>query len=122
MNKIGSWWLAKIDSNDREEVIHSFLANRTQSSNRAVGGKLFVTNQRCLFCPHLLDYFTGGETIEVELSQITEVGIKRAGGDTLGGGLRDRLKIVHGQKEELFVVNNLSDVVSIIRDSVSDHA
>lgn len=122
MNKIGSWWLAKIEADNREEITHSFLANRTQSSNRAVGGKLFITNTRCLFAPHILDYFTGGKKFEIELSKITGVGIKPAGSDHFGGGLRDRLRITHSQGEELFVVNKLAEVIETIKASVGNHA
>lgn len=122
MKKIGSWWLAKIEAREDEEVKYSFLANRTQSSNRAVGGKLFITNQRCLFTPHLIDYFTGGKKCEINLSQISEVGVRPAGGDRLGGGLRERLKILHSNGEDLFVVNKFAEVVKTINSVVGENA
>ena len=121
MRKVGAWWLTKIALKDGEEVIHSFLANRTQSPNRAIGGKVFITNQRLLFCPHLLDYFTGGRKFEVELSRITDVGIELAGGDLFGGGLRNRLRIIHDRNQDLFVVNNLNYIVKTIENSISNH-
>ena len=42
MNKIGSWWLASIKAAKNEEIELSYPANRTQTSNRAVGGKLYI--------------------------------------------------------------------------------
>jgi hypothetical protein len=119
VKKIGSWWLAKFDAIGDEKVKHTFLANHTQSSKRAVGGKLFITDQRCLFSPHLIDYYTGGRKFEVDLANISSVDVKPAGGDTFGGGLRDRLKITHTQGEALFVINKLADVIDTIKSSIS---
>lgn len=112
---IGSWWLSSTEALPGEEIRFSKAANRTQSSGRAVGGKLFVTNYRILFLPHLADSATGGQKLLLPLAQVRHIGEQPAGGDRLGGGLRDRLMIVHGGGTELFVVNQLPTVVDTIR-------
>lgn len=43
MAKIGNWWLKAVEAEPDEGVVWSQLANRVQSSHRAVGGKLFLT-------------------------------------------------------------------------------
>ena len=115
MGRIGSWWLAKVNPLKGERVRFALLANRSQSCKRAVGGKLFVTNKRCIFTPHLLDFYTGGKVCEVSLDEIDFVGVQPAGGDTFGGGLRDRLRIEHANGIELFVVNKLNHVITSLQ-------
>jgi hypothetical protein len=119
--QLGSWWLAKVESLENETEVFSCLANRTQSSNRAVGGKLIVTNRRILFLPHLLDASLGGQTMTVSLGEINGVGIEPAGGDTFGGGLRDRLRVDSQASIELFVVNKLQEVVDLLRSYQSKY-
>jgi hypothetical protein len=116
MAKIGSWWLAKHKALDGELVEFSVLANRTQSSNRAVGGKLFVTNKRVLFSPHLIDYLLKGELFALNLADIVRIDRQGAGGDTFGGGLRARLLIETRSGPELFVVNKLDSVIQKLHD------
>ena len=122
MGRIGSWWLVKVNSLNGEKVRFALLANRSQSSKRAVGGKLFVTNKRCIFTPHLLDYYTGGKICELPLDEIGFVGVQPAGGDTFGGGLRSRLRIEHTNGIELFVVNKLSDVIANLQVLIAGNA
>src|SRR5438067_4703298 len=107
MAKIGSWWLKSVEAEPQEQVVWSQGANRIQSSGRAVGGKLFLTDRRLVFCPHWVDGATGGKTWEVSRASIATVG--RAA----KGVKRDRLRIeVAGGDEELFVVNHLAEVES----------
>jgi hypothetical protein len=119
--RIGSWWLAKHDALRDEAVAFSILANRTQSSNRAVGGKLFATNRRILFSPHLLDCVLGGTKTQIRLSAIRQIDVQPAGGDRLGGGIRDRLRIVTNHGTELFVVNELDEVIRKLRTLHAGH-
>lgn len=111
MPKIGSWWLKSHDALSGEEVGWSCFANRTQNSSRAVGGKLFVTSHRILFSPHWLDAVLGGEIWAVNLHEVTSVGVQPKGGDTFGGGLRDRLRVLSAGETDLFVVNGLDALV-----------
>lgn len=116
MSKVGSWWLAKHAALEDEQALWSCLANRTQSSNRAIGGKLFVTNKRLLFSPHLIDYATGGKKMAVAREQITQIDKQPKGGDSLGGGLRDRLRVsLADGNVQLFVVNGLDAVIAVLR-------
>jgi len=107
MAKIGSWWLKSVEAEPQEQVVWSQGANRIQSSGRAVGGKLFLTNRRLVFCPHWVDGATGGKTWQVSLATIA------AAGTAPKRGRRDRLRIeLDDEHQELFVVNHVEDVVS----------
>ncbi len=112
MGKIGSWWLKGVESEPEEHVVWSQLANRVQSSHRAVGGKLFLTDRRLVFCPHWVDAVTGGKTWSLPVANIARLGITPKGGDLFAGGLRDRLRIelVDGE-QQLFVIKRLEEVV-----------
>lgn len=111
MAKIGSWWLKSVEAQPQEQVVWSQGANRVQPSGRAVGGKLFLTNHRLVFCPHWVDGAIGGKTWDAPLATVAAVGTAPKGGKR--GGLRERLRIeLSGREEELFVVNRLADVVS----------
>ena len=112
MTKIGGFFHTSTKLREGEFLAHSFLANRTQHSQRAVGGKLFFTNQRYIFLPHLFDHLFGGEKCEIERSEIQSVGIEPPNGETRSGGLRKRLKVSHSSGEDLFVVADLDDVIS----------
>jgi hypothetical protein len=115
VSTLGSWWLARTEALPEEKVLISCFANRTQSATRAVGGKLYITNLRVVFLPHLLDHFTGGDRFELRRASIESVYRRSAGGDTFGGGLRDRLAIKHDEGVDLFVVNTLDELIIHIR-------
>ena len=116
MAKIGSWWLKGVEAEPGEEVRWSQGASRIQRSGRAVGGKLFLTDGRVVFCPHWVDGATGGKTWDAPLATITGVGTIPKG--SAGGGVRDRLKIELADGEfERFVVNRLDKVVARLSDS-----
>jgi hypothetical protein len=107
MAKIGSWWLKGVEAEPQEQVAWSQGANRIQKSGRAVGGKLFLTDRRLVFCPHWVDGVMGGKTWKTPLAAIA------AAGAAPKGGRRDRLRIeLDDGEEELFVVNHLAEVVS----------
>jgi hypothetical protein len=113
MAKIGSWWLKSVEAQPGEEVVWSQGANRIQPSGRAVGGKLFLTDRRLIFCPHWVDGATGGKTWDTPLAEVAAVGTAPKEGK--GGGLRDRLRIeLADGEEQRFVVNRLADVVSTL--------
>src|SRR5437763_16516063 len=93
MAKIGSWWLKGVEAEPDEQVVWSQLANRTQSSARAVGGKLFLTDRRLVFCPHWVDAAMRGRMWGVLLASVAAVGMAPKGVVRVGGGLSDRLRI-----------------------------
>jgi hypothetical protein len=119
MKRLGGGWLAAEPMLEGEEPLASWSANRTQSAKRAVGGKLWVTTHRVVFLPHRLDAATGGQKWVAQRSEIAGIGRQAAGGDTLGGGLRDRLQLTltNGDRQ-LFVVNRLERVVADLTAAV----
>jgi hypothetical protein len=119
MARIGNWWLKGVEAEPEEQVVWSKLANRTQSANRAVGGKLFLTDRRLVFCPHWIDAMFAGRTWDVPLSAITRASVAPKGGGGLGGGMRDRLRIELAEGgEQLFVINALAEVVERVNQAV----
>jgi hypothetical protein len=111
MAKIGSWWLKSVAAEPAEEVVWSQAANRLKDSGRAVGGKLFLTDRRLVFCPHWVDAATGGGAWQVPLERVAAIGTIPKGSP--GGGMRDRLAIeLAGGGRERFVVNRLEAVVA----------
>ena len=111
MAKIGSWWLKSVAAESAEEVVWSQAANRLKDSGRAVGGKLFLTDRRLIFCPHWVDAATGGGAWQVPIERVAAIGTIPKGSP--GGGIRDRLAIdLAGGGRERFVVNRLDAVVA----------
>lgn len=124
VDQTGRQWEPSQRRRNGERILKSFDANRTQSEGRAVGGKLFLTNQRLLFEPGSIDSKTGGEKVTIELDAVEKVSKESRGGRSLkdtffGGGLRNRLRIdVNDQTTELLVVSNLSTVLDEINTAV----
>lgn len=117
MANIESFKYAKHTEHEGEVIKWSCLANRTQNSWRAVGGRLFVTDKRILFKPHLFDYIFAGKKWYANLEDIKSIGMQEKGGDIFGGGLRNRLKIIlKDGTEELFVVNSLDEVLEKLKN------
>ena len=71
MANIGSWWLASHQAQEGGKVIWSCFAAHAQSADRAMGGKLFVTNRPLLFLStNLVDYATGGDRWSASLAGV----------------------------------------------------
>ena len=126
MAKIGGGWLTSQEALAGEEVAWSRAANRMQGS-RAVGGKLFLTDQRILFCPHRVDGLLRGKPWSVDIGAVSEIGVEPKGSgkaSKLGGGLRDRLRIRTADAgEDLFVVKKLEEeVLPTLREAVAGPA
>ena len=88
--------------------MHRWAANHTQSSQRAAGGRLYLTDQRLLFEPHGFDADLGGDAVSLPLRDLTDV--SRTGRDLrqfFGGGLRPRLAVATQRQTHLFVVNGV---------------
>lgn len=102
-----------------EQVVMTKSANFSQNPQRAVGGKLWLTNRRVLFAPHGFDRALAGESVEIPLARVAEVGKEPVNlRHFFGGGIRARLRIatVDGAVY-LFVVNGLHAVIAQIRDA-----
>jgi hypothetical protein len=108
---VDSWFYGRIMALSGEFQVFWRFASRSQSHERAVGGKLVATNLRLLFAPHKLDALYGGVAAEVSLNDIRHVGREPASGTLFDGGLRDRLSIDTTTRKELFVVNGLQDAI-----------
>lgn len=104
---------AKVTQLDGEVVIERWRANRTQTSTRAVGGHLYLTNRRIVFAPHILDSVLEGAFWIVALADVRQIDRhKRDLSQILGGSIRDRLEIVRTDgTADLFVVNKLDSVM-----------
>lgn len=98
-----------------EREIATYRANRTQSSHRAVGGHLLLTDQRLLFYPHGFDSATGGKSWECTLASISNVGMSDRGRNPFDGSLRRRLQVECEGATEHFVVNKGDGIVAAIR-------
>ena len=104
-----------------EPPLDEWRANRTQSSLRAVGGKLALYTDRLEFRPHGLDRATGGGGWSAGLGRIRSVGKQKRGFNPLNGSLRERLRVETTRGSgELFVVSGLDQVIERIREALPD--
>ena len=106
-----------------ERVSYTILANHSSSSRRAVGGRLFVTNQSIQFSPHRLDALLRAKRLRIELADVEAVQVKaKDGSDLFGGGLRDRLQIRTPDNTFVFVVNRVDERIEELKRSVENNA
>lgn len=100
-----------------ERSIKEVNANRSLG-DRTLGGTLTITSEAIEFTPNKVDGSQGKHVVNISFDDIVDVGVeeKFSGGfreTVFGGGLRDRLRIeMEDGTEELFVLNNLGEVVS----------
>ena len=121
MGTIGSWWVSSHESRPDERVLGTYHVNYLQPAGRPLGGKLYRTDQRLLFSPHLLDSLLGGETLDVELDGVVDVTLIAGGtGDEAGpGSTTDRLRLdCEDGSAHSFVVDDLETAIEEIRDSL----
>ncbi len=116
-------WVRGPDLGQSENVIWKRAANRTQSSGRAVGGRLYLTQERLTFEPNRVDAITGGRNWQAPLGHIAGVSRQSPDGNAFSGGLRSRLRLdLADGSVELFVVNHLDEVVGAIRQATGHPA
>lgn len=117
-DRLGSKWLTPCELLPEEQVLWSCLANRTQNRWRAVGGKLFVTNQRLVFLPHFFDAALKGDKWVADRSDVTSVGTVPPAGGAFSGGLRERVAVqVKDGSTSLFVVNDPRDTAQKLHEA-----
>jgi hypothetical protein len=98
----------------------SCRANRTQSTFRAVGGKLVLVDDRLEFRAHRFDRALAGKAWSVPLAAIRSVGKAPRGLNPFNGALRERLRVeAEDGAVELFVVNDLDAVQERIEAAVA---
>lgn len=106
-------WFNQIDLFDGEEIVLSYPTNHSQGK-RAVGGKLFVTNQRIAFAPNRFDATRGGLAFDIPLSRVTLISIDPPHMrvvEIFSGALRTRLAIHAGIDQVHFFVVSQPDIV-----------
>ena len=102
-----------------EPPLVEWRANRTQSSLRAVGGKLALYPDRLEFTPHKFDRATGGGAWSAGLGQIRSADKQKRGFNPLNGSLRERLRVETTRGvSQLFVVSGLDQVIERIRGAL----
>lgn len=121
MGRIGSWYLKRVPAEPNEEVIASYSANFLRQDARPLGGKLYVTTNRVIFTPHLIDALLSGERYEIALGDVLEVKSHRpTGTDRYGAGKKERLLVRTTTDEEAaFIVNKLEAAVERIDTEVA---
>ena len=118
------WWVSAPMLARGESVRWSVFANREQSANRQVGGRLFVTTTRLLFEPNRFDSLTGGRPWRLRFDDIAQVEVlpARLTVPFLGRAAanRRRLKVVGiDETIDCFVVNHVAAVVERLAELTS---
>jgi len=115
MDKIGHWCISSQKLMTGEIVHWSCFANHTQSRRRAVGGKLYITNYRMLFNPHLIDFILFGKKWNLLLKEVESIIKATRRKNLLNGSIGERLKIKQkNQNEDYFVVRDIDRVINKI--------
>ncbi|MDS0476187.1 GRAM domain-containing protein [Natrinema sp. 1APR25-10V2] len=118
MGDIGSWWVTSQEFRSGEELIGAFYANYMRSGARPLGGKLYLTDQRLLFSPHLLDSALGGEPMWIDLEDIERVTDAEPRAEPAESEHDDSPAKLHVEltdsTRESFVVSDLDDAIEEI--------
>ncbi len=109
-------WLAQPKLEADEAIRWQSSAGRSLNRWITSGGKLVVTNRRVLFQPNRFDAVTGKKPWECPLASVT--GFEAVDRDltVLAGGMRKRLGIQTSDGVKIFVVNDLEEKVSELRE------
>ena len=124
MADIGSWWVAGHESQSDEDVVSAYYVNYLRPAKRPLGGKLYLTTHRILFCPHLIDAVFGGEKLAIAHEDVERVRkIDRddpsLADDDEGGGSAERLRLECADGSHAsFIVSDLDATVAEIREGV----
>jgi hypothetical protein len=109
-----------------ETIRQSWLANRAQSEYRAVGGRLYLTNLRLAFEPHVVEVALGGKGHSLLLTSIASVGLQPGEfglAHLFDGGLRTRLRVdMKSGAPEYFVVENVEEIQRLLSEAVASSA
>lgn len=105
-----------------EKVLVVYPGNRRQSWYRQVGGRLYLTNFRIMFCPNKMEQFLAAkEWWGWRKDVIGASPVGRQWIDLLGGGGRKRMRVsFRDGPSELFVVNGPDRVVEEVERWRSD--
>jgi len=108
-----------VELRDSESLISRSRANRTVG-RRSLGGRLYLTDQRLVFEPHLIDRLVSrGRVLDVVLTNVAAVDVAPRGAGLFDGGLfRERLRVqLTDGADELFVVSSPNDLARGIAEA-----
>lgn len=113
-------WVREPALTEGESITRALAANR-QVRWRAVGGRLFVTNERLIFEPNAVDRRSGGGRWECRLGSIRSVEVDRRSGIFWGPLLkvRPRVFVSTDSDEEAFLVNRAREVGQEISEAAN---
>ena len=104
---------------ESEEIILAYPANMTQKDWRAVGGKLFITNQRIIFTTNVIDDKLEDKSFAKAREDVDYIFIKErklSFTELFSGGLVNRLGLkLKDNSEIFFVVNELDKTINSIK-------
>ena len=104
---------------ESEEIILAYPANMTQKDWRAVGGKLFITNQRIIFTTNVIDDKIEDKSFAKAREDVDYIFIKErklSFTELFSGGLVNRLGLkLKDNSEIFFVVNELDKTINSIK-------
>ncbi len=111
------------DSAGSEALVWRHSASQIQGARGTVGGSLYLTATRLLFKPNRFEAAIGGQQWSAPLRTVRSVSIQLRGGNVLKGGLRDRLRIdLADGSAEIFVVDQINDVIQVISHAIAPAA
>lgn len=113
-----AYWVPDPELEQGEELRWQRSANRTRGS-RAIGGRLFLTSRRLVFMPNRVDALFTARPWAAPLGAVRDVGVESRDGNPFSGGLRKRLRLDFDHGPELFVIRNLDDVVTMMREATA---
>jgi hypothetical protein len=106
------------ETHDTEKVHWKKFTNRTQG-NRAVGGRLYLTDRRLMLEPNRIDAAPKGRAWSAALFSIVEVRADTPNGNLFSGGVRTRLRLdLDDGHSGYFEVNGVQDVLEVIERAV----
>ena len=110
-----NWWYNRPILADDEKIILAYPANHTQGY-RAVGGKLFVTDQRLFFAPNRIDANLRGAPVNLPRASVVKIGTTKPHYSlfqVFSGAWRTRLQLhTKDGSRYCFVVNDLDNVLT----------
>jgi hypothetical protein len=104
-----------VEVHDSESLIVRRRANR-RVGQRALGGHLYLTDQRLVFEPHQIDRLLSRDGfLDVPLGSVAAVDVAPPGSGFFDGSRRRRLRVRQmDESEDLFVVSSPDDLAAQI--------
>lgn len=116
MGSIGSFIVRGPPARAGETVREAFPANHLRDEGRPLGGKLYLTTERVVFAPHLLDAWLGGAAWSVDLEAILVVATTPGEASSAP----DRLRLDTEEGTETFIVHDHEGARTAIDDAAAD--